>query len=198
MVSELRLTTAPAPTSASTTRSSRFEREPLTSTHTSRVSSALTARASASVSANHSRARAEGLDREPRQLAGGEQAVDAVTAREAADLAMTLVGEARRARPCRPCTSQRRASTPASTSMPAFIELGIRVVRVVDDPGATGRGFELQSARNRAHCGEPGAHVIERGAGRMRGGRGAQRVHDVVSRRRGAARRASRPAARAA
>src|SRR5687767_2455600 len=42
------------PTSASTTRSSRLLRDPLTSTHTSRVSSPLTARASVSLSANHS------------------------------------------------------------------------------------------------------------------------------------------------
>ena len=70
------------------------------------------------------RARAEGLDRELRQLAGGEQPVDAVLAREAADLAMTVRRRRSPSSPMSPMTSQRRASTLASTSIPAFIELG--------------------------------------------------------------------------
>ena len=69
-------------------------REPLTSTHTSRVSSALTARDRASRVGEPFPAGTESLDRKLRQLAGGEQTVDAVIAREAANLAMTFVGEA--------------------------------------------------------------------------------------------------------
>jgi hypothetical protein len=46
-----------------------------------------------------------------------------VIAREAADLAMAVRGESPSS-PMSPMTSQRRASTLASTSIPAFIELG--------------------------------------------------------------------------
>ena len=154
-------------------------REPFTSTHTSRVSSALTARASASVSANHSRARTEGLDRESRQRAGREQAIDAVIAREAADLAMTGVGKT-------PELTHVAHDQPAPRIHarqhldPGLHRAGIGVIRIVDNPGTTRRGFELQSARNRAHCGKAGADVVERGAGGGGRRRRAQRVEHVV------------------
>ena len=82
-----------------------------------------------------------------------------------------------------PMTSQRRASTLAEHLDPGLHRTRVRVVRVVDDPGATRRGFELQSARNRAHCGKPRAHVVERRAGGDGRGGGAQRVQHVVAAR---------------
>ena len=63
---------------------------------------------------------------------------------------------------------------------PGLHRARVGVVRVVHDPGATRRGFELQSARNRAHCGKPRAHVVERRAGRGRRRGRAQRVQHVV------------------
>jgi hypothetical protein len=146
-------------------------RDPLTSTHTSRVSSALTARASASVSANHSR-----------QLAGGEQPVDAVVARKPADVAMTFVGKTTEF----PHVAHDQPAPRIHVRQhldPGLHRTRVRVVRVVYDPGTARRGFELQSARNRAHCGEPGANVVERRARGSRRRRGAQGIQHVVAAR---------------
>ena len=79
-------------------------------------------------------------------------------AREPADLAVTLVGET--AELAHVAHHQPAPRIDAREHLdPGLHRARIGVVRVVDDPGATRRGFELQSARNRAHCGKPGAHA---------------------------------------
>ena len=167
------------PTSASTTRSRRLLREPFTSTHTSRVSSALTARASASVSANHSPPAPKASTASARELAGGEQAVDAVIAGEAPDVLMALIGVV--AELAHVANDQPATRIAPTTTLDARLHrAGVRVVGVVDDPGTTGRGFQLQSARNRAHCGKARAHVVQRRAGRRGRRGGAQRVQHIV------------------
>ena len=136
--------------SASTTRSSRLTREPLTSSRTSALSAASSARASSVGVAIALGAGAEGVGSQGRERAEAVEPFHAERAGQLAGLAVARRGELAE-------LGHVAEHHPAPTRQLAqHLERGahrarIGVVRVIDEPGAVRCATQLQSPADRLH-----------------------------------------------
>ena len=162
------------------TRSSRFARDPLISTATPAVERLARFCDQRVQVGEPLRARTECLDREARALADCEQPLRCRPASRSGRLPRAARRRCRRAPHLAEHEPARAAEAAERIEARACSELGIGVVRVVDEERAVERGLELEPSCDALHRREARDDLVELDTGCACGGRCAQCIAQVV------------------